>query len=1212
MSEGVIDLTISDDEGPRRITRSSASALEQPAPALRRSTRSRSLGFALGNARAAEPPLSKEPRRKSKSEKVELNEERPQSNRSSNGTSSLLSRIGDLLRENETENKAKGKSELALLQAKRHANDINSAYSRVITHYHYQPQTSSSDTRRPRSRTRSPKPDAEIPLSELPVDQLFFIDTGSRAQGNESEGEISTPLGTGASTPNEAYGTSAKVLKRKQSKERKKERKIEARAQGDRLGNGSDQNTEVEFVGGEALTMGDTVVATSTARATVEVTPSTTAITDSTRVDVVKQAADGTTSATTLTLPSHVTLWAKGDPDVSLADVATGGLQPEEGVEYLDYDEDQATGAARYFMPEAGVVAKKLCRTCGEEGHIARFCKKLIVMSFRRVLNHEVNMDVIVAAPLPTSTSASRFLKSVPSSKTFRLGKVARGILLGIYGAIIAVAQDTGEMYVLTVCGFISVKLTLSQDCQEPRPYSAPKDPCAFSSHNASRGPFGDTADALAPNQEIPRPAWMGDDPQLQDVGRRGKEANMKRNRAAEASRAARERDEDDWFSRAAEMTCRLNPKIRPKPVPDQMGVTIYASGTATEGGIATRNETMTDTNGVGTTRTIGEATDAGSVTAIHAEDPNLGTMTGDIGGPGETSGGVTVTREGLNIAVRMHDTATVYFENAKKLRFLLGWPLISEALPTSSSGPPPPRVMDTEKAHTPGKASTIYVDVDSYDGNEREAPTEHTKRVLNARQVQLFSIGGTIGTSIFVAIGAALVHGGPLSLLLGYAFWCSVIFCVNEGQAEMVCLLPIESSFNRFAARWVDRAFGAATSWNYWVCMAAFVVISLSLLNFEVTAFTAVIGFWTDGVHPVVFPIAMLTAYALLHLWSAKFFGETEFWISLMKVILIAGLLIMTFFLMVGANPHRDAFGFRYWRDPGPMAEYTSTGDLGRLQGFFACVLSAGFAVAGPDMLSIIAGEAKAPRRIMPKAFRTVFVRLILFFVLGSLAVGILVPYNDPILNAAIAEGKPGGNAFLFNGSRTLHGIALDGFAPRLLRQTNRNGVPWITVLITLLAGCLSFLQVDASTSKVLDWFINVATSAQLVTWIAMSITWIRWNAAMQAQGVSREILPYRSRIQPYGAYYALTMSIIVTFFNGYYVFLKGGWATADFIFAYGSIFIFLGIYIGVKVLGRSPFVSAHEADLFSGKKEVDEYEARLVEKPPATRWQRISRWMF
>ncbi|ELU45653.1 general amino acid permease (Agp2), putative [Rhizoctonia solani AG-1 IA] len=463
---------------------------------------------------------------------------------------------------------------------------------------------------------------------------------------------------------------------------------------------------------------------------------------------------------------------------------------------------------------------------------------------------------------------------------------------------------------------------------------------------------------------------------------------------------------------------------------------------------------------------------------------------------------------------------------------------------------------MDTEKANMSEKLSGVSVNVESYDGDEGQH-SDHTKRVLSARQVQLFSIGGTIGTSIFVAIGSALVHGGPLSLLIGYAFWCSVIFCVNEGQ--MVCLLPIESSFNRFATRWVDRAFGAAT-----------------LFNFEITAFTAVVGFWTDDVHPAVFPVAMLVAYAVLNLWSAKFFGETEFWISLMKVILITGLLIMTFFLMVGVNPQRDAFGFRFWRDPGPMAEYISTGDLGRFQGFFACVLSAGFAVAGPDMLSIIVGSdfahnpnilpicihvCRPARPSLPgvSSFRTVFVRLILFFVLGSLAVGIvslwfsgfliltqtteqLVPYNDPILNAAISEGKPGA-------ARSPYVAAL-----------TRLNVPVLPHIINAMILTSIFSAVNQNSSKVLDWCVNFIPTESI-------------------------------RI------YFLQMSAAVTFFNGYYVFLNGGWVTADF--------IFLAVYIYVKLLRRSPFVPSSEADLFSGKKEIDEYEARLTEEPPSTRWQ-------
>lgn len=59
--------------------------------------------------------------------------------------------------------------------------------------------------------------------------------------------------------------------------------------------------------------------------------------------------------------------------------------------------------------------------------------------------------------------------------------------------------------------------------------------------------------------------------------------------------------------------------------------------------------------------------------------------------------------------------------------------------------------------------------------------------------------------------------------------------------------------------------------------------------------------------------------------------------------------------------------------------------------------------------MLSLIASETIDPRRVMPQAFRTVFYRLIIFFVLSALAVGILVPSNDPILLAAIRDGLPG-----------------------------------------------------------------------------------------------------------------------------------------------------------------------------------------------------------
>ena len=53
--------------------------------------------------------------------------------------------------------------------------------------------------------------------------------------------------------------------------------------------------------------------------------------------------------------------------------------------------------------------------------------------------------------------------------------------------------------------------------------------------------------------------------------------------------------------------------------------------------------------------------------------------------------------------------------------------------------------------------------------------------RKLNSKQVQLFAIGGAIGTSLYVQMGSALPKGGPAGLFLGFFVWGCVMLCVNE-----------------------------------------------------------------------------------------------------------------------------------------------------------------------------------------------------------------------------------------------------------------------------------------------------------------------------------------------------------------------------------------------------------------------------------------------
>lgn len=397
--------------------------------------------------------------------------------------------------------------------------------------------------------------------------------------------------------------------------------------------------------------------------------------------------------------------------------------------------------------------------------------------------------------------------------------------------------------------------------------------------------------------------------------------------------------------------------------------------------------------------------------------------------------------------------------------------------------------------------------------------------------------------------------------------------------MAEMVTYLPISSPFIRFAGRYVDEAFGFATGWNFFIFEAA-------LVPFEVTACNFILRFWTDAIPTAAVIAIVIVLYALINVLAVKWYGETEFWAAIGKVLLIVGLIFFTFIVMLGGNPQKDRFGFRYWNEPGSFAELYYEGSLGRWLGFLQCLIQAAFTIAGPDYVSMAAGEAENPRVVMPRAYNAVFYRLTAFFILGSLCVGILVPYNDSELIAAFASSKPGaaaspyvvamnrlgikvlphivnaavltaafsaGNSYVYCASRSLYGLALEGKAPRFLTTCTKAGIPVYCVGCTLLFALLSFLQLSSNTAVVLNWFVSLVTASQLINFCAVCVSYLCFHRALKAQGISRDSLPYKAWFMPYAAYYALVWTFVMAFVGGYTVFLPlpGMWKIADFLFS-------------------------------------------------------------
>lgn len=232
------------------------------------------------------------------------------------------------------------------------------------------------------------------------------------------------------------------------------------------------------------------------------------------------------------------------------------------------------------------------------------------------------------------------------------------------------------------------------------------------------------------------------------------------------------------------------------------------------------------------------------------------------------------------------------------------------------------------------------------------------------------------------------------------------------------------------------------------------------------------------------------------ISLLGVRFYGEVEFWLSLIKIISIVAFFIAAVIISTGGvGPEK--IGFKYWHDPGSFAD--------GINGVAKTFVIAGTLYAGAEMVGITAGEAGNPKKAVPRAIRQVFWRILIFYVGMMFFIGILLPYNDPdllaagsktarspltiaLLRAGIAPAASlinalivvsvisAGNSSLYVASRTILFMARNGKAPKLLGRTNKQGVPWVALLFSNAFGCIAFISVSSGGGTVYNALITLS----------------------------------------------------------------------------------------------------------------------------------------
>jgi amino acid transporter len=561
---------------------------------------------------------------------------------------------------------------------------------------------------------------------------------------------------------------------------------------------------------------------------------------------------------------------------------------------------------------------------------------------------------------------------------------------------------------------------------------------------------------------------------------------------------------------------------------------------------------------------------------------------------------------------------------------------------------------MDPEKDTEPTNDLETGRDLETKESGRQESPEQtfvvqsdnkfhldvhdidRVQRRLKQRHVQMIAIAGTIGTGLFLGSGHALQGAGPLGALIAYGLVGTVSYASLCAIGEMTTWAPISGTFPHFSARWVDPAFGFAVGWNYFYTNA----ISTPV---EITAAVILISFWdpnTGHGHVAGYTTVLCVLVCLVNIFGVRYFGESEFIFSLIKLTLISGLIIVGLVIDLGGAPNHERLGFRYWKHPGAVngaGLEPNHKNLDRFLGILGVLVQAAFSYQGLELVVIAASETESPRRNITKAVGRVFYRIVVFYILGIFIIGLVVPYNDPsllrstgtaaespfviainragikvlphIVNGAVfTSAFSAGNSFLFCSSRILYGLALRGQAPRVFTYCTKNGLPLYAVLFSSCFTLFSFMNVTNGGATVFNWFVNLTTTAGFSTWFSMNLTYVFFRRGLLAQGFDLRKNAYNNRFQPYIAYWGMFWTMFFILVNGYAVFWN--FTASGFITAYINIPIFLGLYFGYKIVKRTKIWKPTEMDFVTGIPTPEETELPLI--PPKNIWERIADVLF
>lgn len=394
----------------------------------------------------------------------------------------------------------------------------------------------------------------------------------------------------------------------------------------------------------------------------------------------------------------------------------------------------------------------------------------------------------------------------------------------------------------------------------------------------------------------------------------------------------------------------------------------------------------------------------------------------------------------------------------------------------------------------------------------------QELSRSLKNRHVQLISIGGAIGTGLFLGSGKSIQQTGP-SILLAYMITGGICFLIMRALGELLLSNTNNHSFLDFVAEYLGKKWAFLTGWTYWFCWIA---ISMA----DLTAMGMYVRYWAPNIPQWLPEICALILLVALNLITVSLFGELEFWFALIKVVAIVALIGVGAYMILtnyptsaGSVKLSNIWAHGGWFPKG-------------IKGFLLSFQMVTFAFVGIEMVGLVAGETKDPEKVLPEAINNIPIRIILFYLGSLLVIMAIYPWDSldtsqspfvevfseigitmaaTIINVVVLSAAASAcNSAIYSTGRMMRSLAQEGSAPKSFVKLTKHQVPanaiFFSAMVIFMAVVLNYVM----PSQVFTVITSIATTCFLFIWGILTYTHMKYRRSIRGKQAHSFKMPF------------------------------------------------------------------------------------------------------